>query len=169
MATVTQTFIAIKFADGTVGIMGFVTAEYFADGKTIRWSKDPTADNIEAEIARTAFDIGKLPHAGWRFIDPKTLPADREFRNAWVDDGRAITHDMDKARALCIERLRLARNEKLDALDKDWMRASGQKDQAEADAVEAERQVLRDFPADIAAALDAAATVEDLKAIKLPE
>lgn len=169
MGKVTQIFVAITFADDSVGVMGFVVAEYPEGEAVARWVREPTLKAIDEEIARTSFGPNKPPVTGWRYLDESTVPADRTFRDAWVDDGRAIIHDMPKARDICLARLRLERNKKLDALDNDWMRASGQKDAAEADAVEAKRQELRDFPADIAAALAAAKDVEALKAIALPE
>lgn len=166
MASAQQAFLSLTFADGSVGVMGFVLSET-SDSGALRWTRDPSPENIEAEIARTAFDAAKLPVQSWRFIDTTELPIDRAYRNAWIDTGKAIVHDMPKARGICVERLRIERNAKLDALDKDWMKASGQKDSVTADAVEVRRQELRDFPATIAATLEAALTIEDLKAITL--
>lgn len=92
-------------------------------------------------------------------------PVDRSYRNAWVDDGQAIVHDMPKARAIHLTRLRKQRDAALDALDGPWMRAMGQDNKAEAARIEAERQALRDMPVTLAPAIAAAATLDELKAV----
>jgi hypothetical protein len=167
MGSARQTFIAITFADDSVGVMGFVTHEFFADG-SLRWVRHSTDEAIASEIARTAYDAVKLPIKGWRRVNAQDIPTDRTFRNAWVDRG-SIQHDMPKARALRLQFLRVEREKKWPDLDSQWMRAAGQKKLKEADDIEAKRQALRDFPQTIAAALDAAQDIEALKAIQLPE
>lgn len=99
-------------------------------------------------------------------IEKNAIPNDRTFRDAWAQNGKAVHVDMPKARELHMGRLRKMRNEKLDQLDKDFNRASGQKKQAEADAIEAKRQRLRDMPATFD--LSAAKTPDELKAM-MPE
>jgi hypothetical protein len=91
------------------------------------------------------------------------LPADRTFRNAWTHDGSRVTVDMPKARVLHMDHIRRARQPVLDQLDKDWMKATGQRKSAEADAIEAQRQVLRDIPQTLD--LTQAATPDELKAL----
>jgi hypothetical protein len=61
--------------------------------------------------------------------------------------------------------IRKERKVTLRDLDAKWMRATGQKDNAAADAIEAERQKWRDAPAD--PRIDAAQSVEELKQIKV--
>jgi len=166
MARIEQQYIAITFADDTVGIMGFVVAEYFEDRTSgARWTQAATHEAITKEINRTAFDAWKFPVKGYRLIEPSEIPTDRAYRNAWVDTGAAVEHDMAKARRLHLERLRAERAALLPALDAQWMRATGQKNGKEADDVEAKRQALRDFPQTIAAALAAATNIDELKTI----
>ena len=69
MAKVDQQFVSIRFADGTVGIMGFVVREYFPNG-SVRWERRATDAAVNEEIGRTAFDAAKLPVQGWRLIEP---------------------------------------------------------------------------------------------------
>ena len=157
-------FVAIAFADDSVGIMQFVTRGYQSNG-TVQFEREPTDANIGAEIMRSAFDEAKLPPKSWRRINAADVPSDRSYRDAWTDDGRAIVHDMPKARAIHLARLRKQRDARLAELDGPWMRATGQRDTAEADRVEAERQELRDLPSRIASALDAAETVDALKQV----
>ena len=91
------------------------------------------------------------------FRDPSDLPSYR-FRDCWRLSGDAIKVDMPLARAQRIKEIRAERNGRFTGLDAEWMRAMGQKRLAEADAIEAKRQVLRDIPATCLTALDACTT-----------
>ena len=93
-------------------------------------------------------------------IDESSIPQDRTYRNAWKLDGAEVTHDMEKARNIHREHIRLARAPLLDALDAEFQRAY--KDPIKQDEIEAKKQVLRDVTAD--PAIDAAASVTELKA-----
>lgn len=101
--------------------------------------------------------------AGVAVIDASSLPKNREFRNAWEHDGLGVVSvNLSKARQIHRQRIRQAREPLLSALDIAFMRALGCRDQAEADAVEAKRQSLRDATDD--PAIDAARTTDELKA-----
>ena len=72
-------------------------------------------------------------------IDPRpvkddAIPADREFRNAWVDVSPkpVVDIDVEKARDLKLEELRIVRNAELDKLDKEFMIAFERGDDLEA-------------------------------------
>lgn len=95
--------------------------------------------------------------------DASELPQDRTFRNAWTHDGEQVCVDMPKARQIHLENIRRARAPELDRLDKEWMKAMGQKRMADADAFEAMRQSLRDIPQVLD--VNMAQTPEDLKAL----
>lgn len=154
--TVPVQHIAITLENGELYVMAFITNERLA-----------TPDNVNAEIAK-ASGGWVSPAANWRYVALDEIPTDRKYRAAWTDTGAGISHDMGKARGICLARLRAQRNEKLAELDKDWMRASGQKS-GDAELIEAKRQELRDFPQDVADTLNAAKDIEALKAIQLPE
>ena len=98
-------------------------------------------------------------------IDPAKLPPYR-FRDCWRQSGQAIQVDMALARAQRLVEIRAARNVRFAALDAEWMRALGQKRTAEADAIEAKRQVLRDIPQTCAPLLDACGSVDELIAFE---
>jgi hypothetical protein len=68
---------------------------------------------------------------------------DREFRDAWKQNGSAITHDLEKAKNIQLEKIRAAREPKLVALDKEFMLAleRGQS----TTAIVAQKQALRDI------------------------
>lgn len=88
---------------------------------------------------------------------------DRHFRPAWAEVGGKPGIDMVKARAHQMSLIRKERDKKLEALDKEWMIATGKKRGQEADQVEAKRQSLRDLPQTVN--LDSAQSPEELKAI----
>lgn len=120
----------------------------------------PDDDTDEALLARC---MARLPaDAVNPRITEEDMPADRMFRDAWVDTGGAVDVDMAKARALHMARIRAARNAKLATLDPLWMRAMGRGETAAAAAVEAQRETLRNLPQtfDLTRAADADALKE---------
>jgi len=163
-----EQLLSVQTAEGVV-VVTFIThgrspslpsGASWLDSAEGYWHRPATDANIAAELARSM--PGSPP---WRRITRADLPTDREFRNAWSDDGRAIGHDMSKARGLHLERLRADRVPRLEALDREWSRATGQKRTAEATRIEAERQALRDMPTRVQPALDAAQTIGDLRTV----
>ena len=92
-----------------------------------------------------------------------TVPADRTFRGAWQFNGAAVEVDMVAAKAIHKDNLRTERAPRLADLDVAYMKAleagSG------ADAIAAEKQVLRDITSD--ARIEAATTPDELKALTL--
>jgi hypothetical protein len=82
---VASVLVAITHDDGTLSIMTFVTA----DGRGI--NRLATADVVESEIAKLRAQQPELRAIkSWRFISRDDLPASRENRNAWRDDGTSI-------------------------------------------------------------------------------
>jgi hypothetical protein len=104
---------------------------------------------------------------GVRQCTKAEIPADRTFRNAWRDRGRIIDHDMPMVRQLQLGWIRQQRAPMLEQLDRDWMRATGQGNSAEAARIEAERQRLRDAPATLGPLLEAAQTPDDVKRVTI--
>jgi hypothetical protein len=100
--------------------------------------------------------------------DLSDIPSDRTFRAAWTRDGATpVSVNMDQARGIAQASIRATRAPLLTALDVEFTRAQGSKDQATADAVEARRQTLRDAPADarIINAVDPAALKTAMTAV----
>lgn len=83
-----------------------------------------------------------------------TLLPDREFRNAWIHDGKNFGHDLEKARNIQLANIRSLRNPKLQALDGPYMKALEVGDSDAMKTIAAEKQKLRDL-------------TEPLKAMKL--
>lgn len=71
---------------------------------------------------------------------------DRDFRNAWETDGSRVSVSMPKARSIHMNRIRQARNAKLEVLDREYMKAVGRKQITLADQIEAGRETLRNLP-----------------------
>jgi hypothetical protein len=152
--------LALTCADGSLAVMSFVTCEYKGDG-SVAWSKEASVENINAEIARAqqSFDPGKAPVQRWRPIDPADLPKDRTYRNALVDDGQALVYDLVRAKDIALMHTRAERVALLQKLDGEWMKATGQGDAKAAEAIEAQRQILRDKPAVLEAELSNAVDI----------
>lgn len=97
----------------------------------------------------------------YREIAEADVPTDREFRDAWEDSGAAINHNMDKARAIHMDRIRVMRDKELSKLDVAYQRADEIGDTDRKAAVAAEKQKLRDTPQTFD--LTSAATPGELK------
>ena len=164
-----QVFIAITLDNGHVEVMGFVTVGRggFPDGATPIhdsdgwWKREPSDRNLAFEISK-AYSVGGKQPTRYRIVDHNLIPADRTYRDALVDDGNKLAHDMPKAREIHLRHVRDRRGPALDQLDRDWMRATGRGETKEAKRIEAERQALRDLPAMLG--VEAASTTEELKA-----
>jgi hypothetical protein len=78
------------------------------------------------------------------------IPQDRYFRNALTIDEntKTIGVDMEKARLVHIDKLRVTRNAQLSALDAEYMKALEMEDKAKQDEIKAKKQALRDMPLD---------------------
>lgn len=87
-----------------------------------------------------------------------TVPANRDFRNAWVLNGSVISEDLTKAKEIFADKIREARKPLLEALDTDFMKA--QETGADTTQIVADKQALRDAPT----AGNSATTIAELKA-----
>lgn len=97
--------------------------------------------------------------AQYAIVDVSTIPSDRTFRNAWVKNGNAVGHDLNKAKNIAHDKRRAKRTEEFAPLDVEATIP------AKATQAEAKRQQVRDKYADIQNQIDAAADVQALKAI----
>lgn len=177
MARIDTIRIALTFADDTLGFMSFVTREYLEDG-SIRWENAPTEVNIDKVIAqlegrnepdpnKIALAAEKRPVKSWRLIREEDIPEKDAYRNALRDTGKVFQHDMPSARTLHKELLRAARAPELAALDIAYQRADEDGLPEAKQAVRERKQILRDCTDD--PRIEAAVSVEDLKAVTLPE
>lgn len=112
--------------------------------------------------------IAKSVPAGtpYKVVQDSEIPVDRTYRNAWVPNlvGGKVTHDMSKAREIHKDIMRRVRQPLLEQLDVAVLRAieQGAAGKQDREAAMAKKIVLRDVTAD--ARIEAANTVEELKA-----
>lgn len=118
------------------------------------------------EIEKRAWDKLPADAINPRFVDASEIPADRTFRDAWVDSSGKIGHDMDKCRAMHKNRIRELRAPKLAALDVEYQRADEDGDLKRKKVIASQKKALRDATAD--PKIYAAQTIEELKAA-IPE
>lgn len=135
------------------------------------WTREATPDNIISEVSR-AFPpvIGGVLQpqpTTFRVLQPDQVfelhqtIGDRTFRDALVDDGKTVAHDMAKAREIHRGRMRAARLPMLVELDVDEMRAT--EDGQPVDEIRAAKRALRDVTDD--PAIEAAKSPAELKAV----
>jgi len=89
-----------------------------------------------------------------------TVPADRNFRGAWVLNGTVISEDIDAAKEIFKNKIREVRKPLLEVKDVELMKAL--ETGADTTAIAAAKNALRDAPA--ASAIASASTIAELKA-----
>jgi hypothetical protein len=153
-----QTLLALTLTDGSVAVMSFVTRGFNLDG-SMQFEREVTDEAVRLECAKTALEL-----ASWRQISVTDLPS-REYRDAWVDHGDRIGHDMPKARDLHRAKIRSERAPMLVELDVLYQRADELGDAAEKVSVARRKKLLRDAPSD--PRIDQAETLDELKLVTL--
>lgn len=124
------------------------------DGAVVEWAEteDEFINRIaDKDVPKDATDV--------QIVDASAIPTDRTFRNAWKADGGVVTHDMPKCKAIAHERRRDHRSAEFAPLDIEATIP------AKAAQAEAARQAIRDKYDAMQAAIDAARSVEELKAV----
>jgi hypothetical protein len=139
-----------------------VRLAYMMDGHT--YVIHPTAEFLSHPDSTLAKLVSQTIPKGREFhvIDPKNLPTDRYFRNAWHCASGVVGVNMDKARDIHLEHLRAKRNEKLRAMDVQFQRALETKDELSQAEIAAKKQALRDMPSTVD--LNTLPTLEEIKA-----
>lgn len=128
--------------DGSVSVV-YPTGEVPLD---IVWQKDVPANAVTV----------------MRSLKSK-IPQDRYFRDAWKQNLENIEIDMEKAKIIQMNHIRKFRDKELTKLDVEWTKKAAQKKNQEAEAVETQRQILRDLPTTFD--LSVAKTPDELKAL----
>jgi len=93
-----------------------------------------------------------------------TAPTERIFREAWQLNGAIIEVDMDQARDIWRDKIRLVRTPVLDKLDADYMKALETGDTTLQQSIASQKQELRDATSD--PAIQTASTPEELQAVQ---
>jgi len=94
----------------------------------------------------------------YEVVPANSVPIDRTFRNAWELSGSAVVHNLEKSKIIAHKMRRAARSVEFAPLD---LEATIPDAAAEA---EASRQAIREKYDALQAAIEAATTVEQLKA-----
>jgi hypothetical protein len=97
----------------------------------------------------------------YEIVPEDAIPSDRFFRNAWVMGDCCVEHDLDGCRQIGHDLRRAKRAEEFQPFDEVIAK---QIPGVSAAAAEAARQVVRDKYSDVQAAIDAAATPDEIKA-----
>lgn len=147
--------IILKNKDGSVMAMTF----YGQHAEALASSPDISLV-VDAELAGWPENL-KSNIESYREVADTALPTEPEFVDAWIDDGKSVYVDMDKARNIHRDRMRQARAPKLSALDVAYQRAH--ETNADTSEIVAQKQMLRDVTAD--PAIDAAQTPEELRIV----
>ena len=78
------------------------------------------------------------------YINDTELPKSRQFRDAWTLKNNKVVIDEAKASSIHLSRIRHARNQELDRLDKEQIRHLANPDKLK--ELDEKKQVLRDLP-----------------------
>ncbi len=164
-----QIHIAVVFENGHVNVLTVVKTEYTSAGD-VRYDYELTEDYIQSIIDKYEWSAKFGPIKSWHVVSYDEIDRanqDRTYRNAWTFDGKAFDHDMTKAREIQRVYLRKARLAEFCRLDNDYRIADEAGDEEAKTRIGAERQKYRDVTAH--PRIDAATSVEELKALKLKE
>mgnify|MGYP003632871367 FL=1 len=91
-----------------------------------------------------------------------TIPANRDFRGAWLLSGSVISEDLDKAKEIFKDKIREVREPLLLLEDVSYMKALENSDTSAQSASVAKKTSLRNAPA--ASAITNSTTITELKA-----
>lgn len=92
--------------------------------------------------------------------DDYVLP-EREFREAWKQDGAGVGHDLVKAKDIQLDRVRVAREPKLAELDREYMLEDEKGAQGNKPDVTARKKLLRDITEPLKALVPT--SIQDIK------
>ena len=122
---------------------------------------------IGGDIEKKAWDALPSDAINPRLVDEREIPTNRTFRNAWLDNGVAVDHNMVKAREIHKDHLRQAPAPKMrDQVDIDFLKsleawlAAQPNVSLELRSTMVKKQALRDVTID--PAIEAAKTPEEL-------
>lgn len=141
--------IVIKNNDGTCGITRPAPEMFDPASKTRELlASTGVTFNSDEEVLNYIISNAVPVGAEYRVTDMENLPSDRTFRNAWTDNNPTDTVDIDmnKARQIQMDVLRIARSTKLAALDVLYLKADEADNAADKSQIKALKQQLRDMP-----------------------
>ena len=96
------------------------------------------------------------------WVEDSAIPEDGYFRDAWKQNGLKVNVDLPLARGVHLDQLRGLRNEKLKAMDVQYMQALQKKDGSDV-VIAQQMQDLRDMPTIFAEDISAINNLNTLK------
>ena len=113
----------------------------------------------DAEIEQRAWDKLPVDAINPVFVDESVIPTDRTFRNAWEHGEDSVIQNITKAKTIAHDKRRQARSVEFAPLD---IKATIP---SEATAAEIARVLIRAKYATMQTAIDAASTIDEIKAL----
>jgi len=92
-------------------------------------------------------DIPEALRSSATIVDNSVLPISRKFRDAWKQESSSVVEDMDKAKAIHLDRIRVYRNAELVKEDIKFQRALEADSAYDKAGVIAKKETLRNLPA----------------------
>lgn len=147
--------ILIKRIDGGVSVM-----------QIIKPSSEQLEIAVENEIAKWP-EEARNTVVSWRAVEDSAVPEDRTFREAWADitDHPSVDINMEKAKEIWKDKLRVERAPLLEKLDVEFMRNIEKGE--DTSAISSKKQYLRDITK--LTEIEQASTPEELKQITIKE
>lgn len=145
----------IAVADTPVRVDQFLR-RWPVEGVLAEWAE--TEDEFVARIAAKDAPAGATDV---QIVDAEAVPTDRTFRNAWKAGNKRVDHNIDKCKTMAHEKRREKRDAEFKPHDEIIMKKIPGKD---ASAAETARAVIRAKYDEMQAAIDAAASVDEIKA-----
>jgi hypothetical protein len=137
--------------------ISFCKNEKYPGKYRVYWTREMTDEEIEVELIRANIE----PWKNWRRGSPEESNFDHDYIAAIEDIDGKLQVNMQKAKAIHMDRVRYHRNEKLENLDREWIIESSKGDKSKVDTVIAKKKTLRDLPNTFSNAH--AETLEELK------
>lgn len=116
----------------------------------------PTGEVPIEELAQRVVPAG----VNYQIVDDDTIPSDRTFRDAWVNNGSTVSEDLEKSKQIGHQYRRAKRAEEFAPHDDVIAK---QIPGADTDAAEAARADIRAKYATIQTEIDAATTTAEIK------
>ena len=128
--------------------LAIATPNYDMEDRESGLTDDDWAEKFffDRTIPKVNPDDPKSKRINHKIVPHDYVPSNWQFRNAFTDNGLAVVVDMDKAREIQLNRIRVARNAKLKDLDVPFMRALESGNQTAIQMITEQKRILRDLP-----------------------
>lgn len=153
--------VALTRSDGSLAILSFITKGAINARGDI-FQREASDEAIQAECDKM-FGSSNAPVVSWRRINESDIPIERDFRDAWIDDGQSVTHDLNKARVIFKNKIREKRPSLFSELDAQYLKALETNDDVAKQQIVDQKQILRDATED--PRIQKCKTIEELRSL----